>query len=164
MPRMNVLLTSCLVLSFRADASAARFDRRILQAGAGQVEGAAREVERGRTSVVVSYVRNPDPRVNPLFTLMRADSGWFRNAAKKRAGYAGHTDIGTLTYLYANPVAGLQVYGPTGWEHVSYVPNSLLVNAGDAMEYVTRGLFNATLHRCDLCPPPTLVLPALTSR
>ena len=71
-PNMNMLLTSCLVLSFRADASAARFDRRILQARDGQVEGAAREVERGRTSVVVSYVRNPEPRVNPLFTLHNA--------------------------------------------------------------------------------------------
>ncbi|KAM3421579.1 hypothetical protein BST61_g1966 [Cercospora zeina] len=72
---------------------------------------------------------------------------WYKEAKKKRAAYAGHTDIGSLTYLYANPVASLQVYGKHGWEYVAYIPNSIVVNMGDAMQFLTKGLMNATLHR-----------------
>ncbi|OXV06913.1 hypothetical protein Egran_05321 [Elaphomyces granulatus] len=77
---------------------------------------------------------------------------WFDNIKKKRGSYAGHTDIGTLTYLYANPSAGLQIYGEQGWRYVAYIPDSVVVNAGDALEYLTAGKINATLHRV-LKPP-----------
>ncbi|UPX20277.1 uncharacterized protein EKO05_0010514 [Ascochyta rabiei] len=72
---------------------------------------------------------------------------WYEHFARKRAAYAGHTDIGSLTYLYANPVASLQVYGTRGWEYVAYIPNSIVVNMGDAMQFLTKGMMNATLHR-----------------
>jgi len=72
---------------------------------------------------------------------------WHENIKKKRGSYGGHTDIGTLTYLPANPSAGLQIYGEQGWRYVAYIPDSIVVNAGDALEYLTAGKFNATLHR-----------------
>ncbi|POS72719.1 2OG-Fe(II)oxygenase superfamily protein [Diaporthe helianthi] len=75
------------------------------------------------------------------------DTQWYNDKDRKLAAYAGHTDIGSLTYLTSNPIAGLQVYGPEGWRHVAHVPNSIVVNMGDAMEYMTRGRMNATLHR-----------------
>lgn len=76
-----------------------------------------------------------------------ADPKWYEDVNRKRAAYAGHTDIGSLTYLYANPVASLQVYADHGWEYVAYIPNSIVVNMGDAMQFLTRGKVNATLHR-----------------
>ncbi|KAI9162761.1 Flavonol synthase/flavanone 3-hydroxylase [Paramyrothecium foliicola] len=75
------------------------------------------------------------------------DPKWYNDSGRKRAAYAGHTDIGSITYLYANPVASLQVYGPNGWEYVAYIPNSLVINMGDAMQFLTQGRMNATLHR-----------------
>ncbi|KAJ4388547.1 hypothetical protein N0V93_006005 [Gnomoniopsis smithogilvyi] len=72
---------------------------------------------------------------------------WYNDTDKKRAAYGGHTDIGSLTYLNCNPVAGLQIYGPNGWVYAAYVENSIVVNAGDALEYMTGGKINATLHR-----------------
>ncbi|KAK1994030.1 2OG-Fe(II) oxygenase superfamily protein [Colletotrichum falcatum] len=72
---------------------------------------------------------------------------WYKDIRRRRAAYAGHTDVGTITYLYANPVASLQVYSSRGWEYVAYIPNSIVVNMGDAMEFITKGRMNATLHR-----------------
>ncbi|EFQ36171.1 2OG-Fe(II) oxygenase superfamily protein [Colletotrichum graminicola M1.001] len=79
---------------------------------------------------------------------------WYKDIRRKRAAYAGHTDIGTITYLYANPVASLQVYSSQGWEYVAYIPNSIVINMGDAMEFITKGQINATLHRV-IKPLPT---------
>ncbi|KAK1564101.1 2OG-Fe(II) oxygenase superfamily protein [Colletotrichum navitas] len=72
---------------------------------------------------------------------------WYKDIRRRRAAYAGHTDVGTITYLYANPVASLQVYSSQGWKYVAYIPNSIVINMGDAMEFITQGRINATLHR-----------------
>lgn len=72
---------------------------------------------------------------------------WYEDGPRKRAAYSGHTDIGSLTYLAANPVGGLQVYGKDGWRDMAYIPNSIVVIMGDAMEFMTGGRMNGTLHR-----------------
>jgi isopenicillin N synthase-like dioxygenase len=89
--------------------------------------------------------------------LSPTDPQWYSDIAKKRAAYSGHTDIGSVTYLYANPVASLQVYTREGWQYVAYIPNSIVVNMGDAMEFITQGRMNATLHRGRLFPIPIII-------
>ncbi|KAI0708376.1 Clavaminate synthase-like protein [Earliella scabrosa] len=60
----------------------------------------------------------------------------------------GHTDFGTITILYSQPVASLQILSPSNrWQHVKHLPNALVVNAGDGMEFLSGGFYRATIHR-----------------
>ncbi|EJD38870.1 Clavaminate synthase-like protein [Auricularia subglabra TFB-10046 SS5] len=60
----------------------------------------------------------------------------------------GHTDFGTVTILWSQPVTALQVLSPNNtWRWVKHVPNALVVNAGDALEFLSGGLLRATVHR-----------------
>ncbi|KAJ3556971.1 hypothetical protein NP233_g11853 [Leucocoprinus birnbaumii] len=66
----------------------------------------------------------------------------------------GHTDFGTITILYSQPVAALQILAPDGkWKWVKHIDNALVINAGDAMEFLSGGYYRATIHRV-VQPPP----------
>ncbi|KAI9925406.1 hypothetical protein MW887_005787 [Aspergillus wentii] len=61
---------------------------------------------------------------------------------------AGHTDWGTFTFLFAQPISALQILDNHGtWKWVQYLEDSLVVNVGEALELLTGGLFKATIHR-----------------
>lgn len=65
-------------------------------------------------------------------------------------GVGQHTDYGYLTILYQDQSGGLQVKNPLvedEWLEVPPIPDTFVVNLGDALEYFTRGLYRATLHR-----------------
>ncbi|TFK89218.1 Clavaminate synthase-like protein [Polyporus arcularius HHB13444] len=60
----------------------------------------------------------------------------------------GHTDFGTITILYSQPVSALQILSPDNkWRWVRHIPNALVVNAGDGMEFLSGGFYRATIHR-----------------
>ncbi|PCH36928.1 Clavaminate synthase-like protein [Wolfiporia cocos MD-104 SS10] len=60
----------------------------------------------------------------------------------------GHTDSGTITILWSQPVAALQIMSPDGkWRWVKHIDNALVINAGDAMEFMSGGFYKATIHR-----------------
>ncbi|KAM5546259.1 hypothetical protein V8D89_000385 [Ganoderma adspersum] len=60
----------------------------------------------------------------------------------------GHTDSSTISMLWSQPVAALQILSPDGkWRFVEYIPNSVVVNVGDAMEMLSGGHYKATIHR-----------------
>ncbi|EJD35382.1 Clavaminate synthase-like protein [Auricularia subglabra TFB-10046 SS5] len=60
----------------------------------------------------------------------------------------GHTDIGTVTILWSQPVSALQILAKDGtWRWVRHVPNGLVINAGDALEFLSGGFYKATIHR-----------------
>ncbi|KAJ7450793.1 Clavaminate synthase-like protein [Mycena latifolia] len=60
----------------------------------------------------------------------------------------GHTDIGTITVLYSQPVAALQILGRDGkWKWIKHVENALVINVGDALEFLSGGYYKATIHR-----------------
>ncbi|KAF5344172.1 hypothetical protein D9757_014997 [Collybiopsis confluens] len=60
----------------------------------------------------------------------------------------GHTDFGTITILYSQPVAALQILAPDGtWKWIKHIENAIVVNAGDALEFLSGGLYRATIHR-----------------
>ncbi|KAF8639173.1 hypothetical protein AX17_001660 [Amanita inopinata Kibby_2008] len=72
----------------------------------------------------------------------------------KNVWLKGHTDFGTITILYSQPVAALQILSPEGkWKWVKHIPDALIVNAGDAMEFLSGGYYRATIHRV-VQPPP----------
>ncbi|KAK7053088.1 hypothetical protein VNI00_004409 [Paramarasmius palmivorus] len=66
----------------------------------------------------------------------------------KNVWFKGHTDFGSITLLYSQPVAALQILGLDGkWRWVKHIENAIIVNAGDAMESFSGGYYKATIHR-----------------
>ncbi|ESK85341.1 Clavaminate synthase-like protein [Moniliophthora roreri MCA 2997] len=60
----------------------------------------------------------------------------------------GHTDIGSITLLYSQPVMALQILGVDGkWKWVKHIENAIIVNIGDALEFLSGGYYKATIHR-----------------
>jgi isopenicillin N synthase-like dioxygenase len=63
----------------------------------------------------------------------------------------GHTDYNTLTFLFHQPVAGLQVLqnpeDSTSWRYVKSEPGAIIVNIADALEFLSGGFLKSTVHR-----------------
>ncbi|KAH8077494.1 Clavaminate synthase-like protein [Cristinia sonorae] len=69
-------------------------------------------------------------------------------AKTKNVWLKGHTDFGTVSILWSQPVVALQILCPDEkWRYVNYIPNALVINAGDALEFLTGGFYRATIHR-----------------
>ncbi|KAF8909741.1 Clavaminate synthase-like protein [Gymnopilus junonius] len=74
--------------------------------------------------------------------------------ASKNVWLKGHTDFGTITILYSQPVAALQILTKDGtWKWVKHLENALVINAGDSLEFLSGGFYRATIHRV-VQPPP----------
>jgi isopenicillin N synthase-like dioxygenase len=58
-------------------------------------------------------------------------------------------DLGTFTFLFRQPVAGLQIRYPSTneWKWVKPQDATLTVNAADALQFLTGGYVNSTIHR-----------------
>ncbi|CAA7263310.1 unnamed protein product [Cyclocybe aegerita] len=66
----------------------------------------------------------------------------------KNVWLKGHTDFGTITILYSQPVAALQILTKEGsWKWVKHIENALIINAGDALQFLSGGFYRATIHR-----------------
>ncbi|KAG2076310.1 Clavaminate synthase-like protein [Suillus decipiens] len=66
----------------------------------------------------------------------------------KNVWLKGHTDFGSITILWSQPVAGLQILTREGkWRWVRHIENALVVNAGDALDFLTGGYYKGTIHR-----------------
>lgn len=61
----------------------------------------------------------------------------------------GHSDISAFAFITSQPMLSLQIkdYFDGEWKYVKHKPNSLIVNIGDAMEFISGGLFKADIHR-----------------
>nr|XP_039256710.1 2-oxoglutarate-dependent dioxygenase ecdK-like isoform X3 [Styela clava] len=57
-----------------------------------------------------------------------------------------HTDFGSLTFLFGDDLSGLQIKNSEGeYKNISEVPNSILVNVGDELQYWTGGRLKSTV-------------------
>lgn len=67
----------------------------------------------------------------------------------------GHTDLGTITLLFRQPVAALQIKDhKTGeWKWAKPLDGSLTVNTCDALSFLTGNYIKSTVHRVSLPPP-----------
>ncbi|KFZ19788.1 hypothetical protein V502_03470 [Pseudogymnoascus sp. VKM F-4520 (FW-2644)] len=66
---------------------------------------------------------------------------------------AGHTDLGTVTLLFRQPMAGLQILGEDGnWTYVSAQPGTITVNLADTISHLTGGWLKSSVHRV-VSPP-----------
>ncbi|KAL0952481.1 hypothetical protein HGRIS_006745 [Hohenbuehelia grisea] len=61
---------------------------------------------------------------------------------------AGHTDFGSLTSLFSQSVAALQILTPDdGWKWVKYVEGGITCNAADTLSFMTKGYIKSCIHR-----------------
>ncbi|KAF9238972.1 Clavaminate synthase-like protein [Melanogaster broomeanus] len=57
-------------------------------------------------------------------------------------------DFGSITILWSQPVAALQILSKDGkWRWVRHIEDALVVNAGDALDFLTGGYYKGTIHR-----------------
>jgi len=66
----------------------------------------------------------------------------------KNVWLKGHTDMGSITILYSQPVAALQILTKDGnWKWVKHIDNALVINSGDTMDFLSGGFYRPTIHR-----------------
>lgn len=76
------------------------------------------------------------------------------NAKLNNVWVKGHTDFGSLTLLFRQPVAALQVRSQDGgWKWVKPLDGSITVNVADALQFLTNGFLKSSIHRV-VVPPP----------
>ncbi|KAF2649417.1 2OG-Fe(II) oxygenase superfamily protein [Lophiostoma macrostomum CBS 122681] len=77
-------------------------------------------------------------RPRPLEADARVENTWSR----------AHTDFGSLTLLWSQNVAGLQLKTPKGeWKYVPPVDNGIICNVGDTLDFWSAGYLKSTIHR-----------------
>ncbi|KAJ3852114.1 Clavaminate synthase-like protein [Lentinula lateritia] len=66
----------------------------------------------------------------------------------KNVWLKGHTDIGSITILWSQPISGLQILSPDGvWRYIKHIENALVVNSGDVMQLLSGNFYKPTIHR-----------------
>lgn len=70
----------------------------------------------------------------------------------------GHTDSTALTFILSQSVLALQIrdYATGEWKYLSHTPDSIIVNAGDSLKFLTGGYFKSAIHRVVLPPEDQL--------
>jgi len=66
---------------------------------------------------------------------------------EKEWGVSEHSDLTLLTVLKQDETGGLQIKSTSGWIDAKPVPNSLVCNIGDLLDYMTGGEYLSTVHR-----------------
>ncbi|KAJ7933066.1 hypothetical protein B0H13DRAFT_2511538 [Mycena leptocephala] len=80
----------------------------------------------------------------------------------KQVWLKGHTDIGSVTILWSQPIGGLQILPLDGvWRWVRHMDNALVINAGDVLTFLCGGFYPATRHRVIQPPADQTNLPRL---
>lgn len=75
------------------------------------------------------------------------------NAKYENLYSRGHTDFGSLTLLFRQPIAALQVKMPDDtWKWVKPYPGSITVNIADVLQFWTNGYLKSSIHRV-VAPP-----------
>ncbi|KAI1469109.1 Clavaminate synthase-like protein [Daldinia caldariorum] len=65
----------------------------------------------------------------------------------------GHTDLGTVTLLFRQPVAALQILNSAGeWKWVKPQDGTITINTCDALTALTGGLIKSSVHRVHTPP------------
>ncbi|KAH8727677.1 hypothetical protein GQ44DRAFT_677602 [Phaeosphaeriaceae sp. PMI808] len=97
-----------------------------------------------------TYEKKSEDHFRYMIYHARTEEEW---KAAKYGATGGHTDLGTVTLLFRQPVAGLQILGEDGnWTWVSAQPGTITVNLADTISHLTGGWLKSSVHRV-VAPP-----------
>lgn len=84
-----------------------------------------------------AYDEKSDDHLRYMIYNVRSQDEWDRAQAYSKGG---HTDFGSLTLLFSQHVAGLQIRTPEGsWKYVKPVEGGITCNAADTLTFLTKG-------------------------
>lgn len=97
-----------------------------------------------------TYEKKSEDHFRYMLYHPRTEEEW---AASNFGATGGHTDLGTVTLLFRQPVAGLQILGEDdNWTWVSAQPGTITVNLADTISHLTGGWLKSSVHRV-VAPP-----------
>lgn len=97
-----------------------------------------------------TYEKKSEDHFRYMLYYPRTEEEW---ADSKYGVAGGHTDLGTVTLLFRQPVAGLQILGEDGnWTWVKAEPGTITVNLADTISHLTGGWLKSSVHRV-VAPP-----------
>lgn len=84
-----------------------------------------------------AYDGESDDHLRYMVYNVRTQDEWDRAQGYSKGG---HTDFGSLTLLFSQHVAGLQIRTPEGeWKYVKPVDGGITCNAADTLSFLTKG-------------------------
>ncbi|CAK7207858.1 hypothetical protein SEUCBS139899_010673 [Sporothrix eucalyptigena] len=105
------------------------------------------------------YDKTSDDHLRYMIYNVRTQDEWDRAQAYSKGG---HTDFGSLTLLFSQHVAGLQIRTPEGaWKYVRPVDGGITCNAADTLTFLTKGFIKSTVHRVVTPPADQINIPRL---
>jgi isopenicillin N synthase-like dioxygenase len=105
------------------------------------------------------YDQESDDHLRYMIYNVRTQDEWNRAQAYSKGG---HTDFGSLTLLFSQHVAGLQIRTPEGeWKWVKPVEGGITCNAADTLTFLTNGFIKSTVHRVVTPPKDQIDVPRL---
>ncbi|KAI8956822.1 Clavaminate synthase-like protein [Daldinia sp. FL1419] len=106
-----------------------------------------------------AYDEESDDHLRYMIYNVRSQGEWDKAQAYSKGG---HTDFGSLTLLFSQHVAGLQIRTPEGeWKYVSPVEGGITCNAADTLTFLTNGFIKSTIHRVVTPPKDQINIPRL---
>lgn len=111
--------------------------------GHALMRGIASSLELAPDYFDARYTRTP----LILFRIFNYPGTAAREVHAERWGVGEHTDYGVLTILKQDDIGGLQVRSRRGWIEAPPLPDAFVVNIGDMLDRMTRGLYRSTPHR-----------------
>ncbi|KAF5500407.1 Aldehyde dehydrogenase [Colletotrichum siamense] len=106
-----------------------------------------------------AYDEVSDDHLRYMIYNVRTDEEWDKAQAYSKGG---HTDFGSLTLLFSQHVAGLQIRTPEGdWKYVKPVEGGITCNAADTLTFLTNGFIKSTIHRVVKPPRDQIDIPRL---
>ncbi|KAG0645643.1 non sense mediated decay [Hyphodiscus hymeniophilus] len=106
-----------------------------------------------------AYNQLSDDHLRYMIYNVRTQKEWDLAQAYSKGG---HTDFGSLTLLFSQHVAGLQIRTPEGqWKYVKPVEGGITCNAADTLTFLTKGFVKSTVHRVVTPPADQINIPRL---
>ncbi|KAM0817945.1 putative Gibberellin 2-oxidase [Seiridium cardinale] len=106
-----------------------------------------------------AYDEESDDHLRYMIYNVRTQEEWDKAQAYSKGG---HTDFGSLTLLFSQHVAGLQIRTPEGdWKYVRPVDGGITCNAADTLSFLTKGFIKSTIHRVVTPPKDQINVPRL---
>jgi isopenicillin N synthase-like dioxygenase len=90
-----------------------------------------------------AYDQESDDHLRYMIYNVRSQEEWDKAQAYSKGG---HTDFGSLTLLFSQHIAGLQIRTPEGeWKYVRPVDGGITCNAADTLSFLTNGKSNCLI-------------------